>query len=44
MMWWVVGLAAFTIVAFILVGFFKGYIWEKEDQLRHKRRSHARTY
>jgi hypothetical protein len=43
-MWWVVGLAIFTVVAFLMIGLLKGYIWDKEDQVRHRRSRPTHRY
>lgn len=43
-MWWVVGLAIFTIVAFLAIGMLKGLIWQKEAQIRNGKSRPSHRY
>lgn len=41
-MWWAVGLAISTVVIFLVIGWLKGYMREKDAILRQKRHSTQR--
>lgn len=43
-MWWVVGLAVFTVVAFLAVGLLKGFFWQKEMQVKNARSRPSHRY